>query len=173
VSLDALRMTTARHPEHTFLAAGAPCLHAFGRDSLWAARFMLPLGTRLAGDTLRILAKFQGVTDTPATAEEPGKIMHELRRQSLVLDDISTLPPLYYGTIDATPLWVCLLHDAWRWGLPDTEVECAHPSPRGRPRVDARLTVTLTAMGCSSTSTSQATGSQPGLERLGRQRAVA
>ena len=126
--LDALRMTTARHPEHTFLAAGAPWFFTlFGRDSLWAARFMLPLGTRLAGDTLRILAKFQGVTDTPATAEEPGKIMHELRRKSLVLDDTTTLPPLYYGTIDATPLWVCLLHDAWRWGLPDTEVNALIP----------------------------------------------
>lgn len=121
--LDALRMTTVRHPESTFLAAGAPWFFTlFGRDSLWAARFMLPLGTRLAGDTLRILADFQGVTDTPETAEEPGKIMHELRRQALVLDDVTTLPPLYYGTIDATPLWVCLLHDAWRWGLPDDEV---------------------------------------------------
>ena len=33
-----------------------------------------------------------------------------------------TLPPLYYGTIDATPLWICLLHDAWRAGLADAEV---------------------------------------------------
>ena len=36
---------------------------------------------------------------------------------------ILSLPPVYYGTVDATPLWVCLLHDAWRWGLPDREVE--------------------------------------------------
>ena len=27
--------------------------------------------------------------------------------------------PLYYGTVDATPLWICLLNDAWHWGLPD------------------------------------------------------
>ena len=33
------------------------------------------------------------------------------------------LPPVYYGTIDATPLWICLLHDAWKAGLPDAEVE--------------------------------------------------
>ena len=36
---------------------------------------------------------------------------------------IASLPPIYYGTVDATLLWVCLLHDAWRWGLPDDDVE--------------------------------------------------
>ena len=39
-----------------------------------------------------------------------------------------TLPPLYYGTVDATPLFICLLHDAWRWGLPDDEVRALLPS---------------------------------------------
>lgn len=127
--LDALRMTTAQHPEHSFLAAGAPWFFTlFGRDSLWSARFMLPLGTELAGSTLRVLAGLQGTADRPAAAEEPGKIMHELRRQSLVIDDDITLPPLYYGTVDATALWVCLLHDAWRWGLPDDEVRALLPN---------------------------------------------
>ena len=42
--------------------------------------------------------------------------MHELRRGTYAFNDTS-LPPLYYGTIDATPLWICLLHDAWRAGL--------------------------------------------------------
>ena len=126
--LDALRMTTAQHPEHTFLAAGAPWFFTlFGRDSLWAARFMLPLGTELAGSTLRVLAGLQGTSDNPIAAEGPGKIMHELRRQSLVIDNDITLPPLYYGTVDATPLWICLLHDAWRWGLPDDEVRALLP----------------------------------------------
>jgi glycogen debranching enzyme len=127
--LDALRMTAAQHPDLTFLAAGAPWfLTLFGRDSLWAARFMLPLGTELASSTLRVLAGLQGTKHEPATAEEPGKIMHELRRQSLVIDGDLTLPPLYYGTVDATPLWVCLLHDAWRWGLPDDVVRALLPN---------------------------------------------
>lgn len=126
--LDALRLTVVGHPDQQFLAAGAPWFFTlFGRDSLWAARMMLPLGTRLAGDTLRVLARLQGTGTEGATAEQTGKIMHELRRQSLVIDDDVTLPPLYYGTVDATPLWVCLLHDAWRAGLPDDEVRALLP----------------------------------------------
>jgi glycogen debranching enzyme len=122
--LDALRLVTDRDPELQFLAAGAPWFFTlFGRDSLWSARLMLPLGTRLAGDTLRVLAGLQGATDVPSTAEEPGKIMHELRRAELVVPGEGIhLPPLYYGTVDATALWICLLHDAWTWGLPDEEV---------------------------------------------------
>ncbi len=127
--LDALRMTTAQHPEETFLAAGAPWFFTlFGRDSIWAARMMLPLGTDLAGSTLRVLAGLQGTSHQPEAAEEPGKIMHELRREALVIDDDITLPPLYYGTVDATPLFVCLLHDAWKWGLPDDQVRALLPS---------------------------------------------
>lgn len=127
--LDALRLTVAGHDESQFVAAGAPWFFTlFGRDSLWTARMLLPLGTRLAADTLRVLARLQGSERVDATAEEPGKIMHELRRQSLVIDGDVTLPPLYYGTVDATPLWVCLLHDAWRAGLADEEVRALLPA---------------------------------------------
>ena len=122
--LDGLRMTTVADPDSGFLAAGAPWFFTlFGRDSIWAARFMLPLGTELATGTLRVLAHLQGRVSVNATAEQPGKIMHELRRATLEIpgEGIS-LPPLYYGTVDATPLWVCLLHDAWRWGMPDEQV---------------------------------------------------
>ena len=119
--LDALRMTTRGHE---FVAAGAPWfLTLFGRDSLWTARFLLPLGTGIAESTLRVLASMQGTTSVAATAEQPGKIMHELRRQALSIPGESVeLPPLYYGTVDATALWVCLLHDAWKWGMPATTV---------------------------------------------------
>ncbi|MCY7411810.1 MAG: amylo-alpha-1,6-glucosidase [Salinibacterium sp.] len=123
--LDALRMTTTSDPPLGFVAAGAPWFFTlFGRDSLWTARFMLPLGTELAWDTLRVLAGLQGSAIVPDRAEEPGKIMHELRRGVVHLDDDSAyLPPLYYGTVDATALWVILLHDAWKWGLDDANVE--------------------------------------------------
>jgi len=41
------------------------------------------------------------------------------------------LPPVYYGTVDATPLWVLLLHDAWRWGLAPGEVTALRPALDG------------------------------------------
>ena len=126
--LRALRMTTPANPDDEFLAAGSPWyLTLFGRDSIWAARMLLPLGTELAAGTLRILASRQGTTDIPASAEEPGKILHEIRRLPAG-DGAAFLPPVYYGTVDATPLWVCLLADAWRWGMPAAEVQALLPA---------------------------------------------
>lgn len=126
--LAGLAMSPALHPEDVFVAAGAPWFFTlFGRDSLWTARMLLPLGTTLAASTLRTLARRQGRRNDPQTAEQPGKILHEVRRAAIDLDDGTRLPPVYYGTIDATPLWVCLLHDAWRWGLPADEIEALLP----------------------------------------------
>src|SRR5690554_3648262 len=123
--LAGLRMSTTAVPEEVFLAAGVPWfLTLFGRDSLWAARMLLPLGTELAAGTLRTLAHFQGERTDIESAEQPGKIPHELRRAAQEVDGGDFyLPPLYYGTIDATALWIVLLHDAWRWGMADSEVE--------------------------------------------------
>ncbi len=126
--LAGLTMAAVDTPEEPFLAAGSPWFFTlFGRDSIWAARMMLPLGTDLARGTLRTLAARQGVRDDVDTAEQPGKILHEVRRGTLALGDGTQLPPVYYGTIDATPLWVCLLHDAWRWGMPAADVEALLP----------------------------------------------
>jgi Mannosylglycerate hydrolase MGH1-like glycoside hydrolase domain len=109
-------------PDDGFFAAGAPWyLTLFGRDSIWTARMLLPLELESARGTLRTLARYQGRRVDIATAEEPGKILHELRRTERRLGTMS-LPPVYYGTIDATPLWICLLHDAWRAGLPSADV---------------------------------------------------
>ena len=120
--LTGLRMAAREHPDDVFCAAGSPWYYTlFGRDSLWTARFLLPLGTGLAAGMLRALAAYQGRVVDPSTAEAPGKIPHELRRGATEHRFGMSLPPLYYGTIDATPLWICLLHDAWRWGLPDHE----------------------------------------------------
>ncbi|HSZ42688.1 MAG TPA: glycogen debranching N-terminal domain-containing protein [Trebonia sp.] len=118
--IDALRMAVPQAPGDVFLAAGAPWYFTlFGRDSIWAARLLLPFGWRLAAGTLRALAAFQGRRVDKETAEAPGKIPHELRRNGI-----------YYGTIDATPLWICLLHDAWRWGMPAAEVAALLPNLR-------------------------------------------
>lgn len=130
--LEALRLTLPGHPDDTFLAAGAPWfLTLFGRDSLWAARLMLSADVEIAASTLRVLARLQGSETNPAIAEQPGKIMHELRSGELALPGEGVLlPPLYYGTVDATPLWVCLLADAAAFGMPENEVRALLPHLR-------------------------------------------
>ncbi|PYI64971.1 amylo-alpha-1,6-glucosidase [Arthrobacter livingstonensis] len=126
--LAGLRMSSTEQPSDVFLAAGAPWFFTlFGRDSLIAARMLLPVDPQLAAGTLRILAARQGAGCDLETAEQPGKILHELRRGELLLpatshNDQLRLPPVYYGTVDATPLWISLLHDAWKWGMPEGEV---------------------------------------------------
>ncbi|MCT2586308.1 glycogen debranching N-terminal domain-containing protein [Actinophytocola gossypii] len=122
--LSALLLADPDTPDDRFAGAGTPWYFTlFGRDSLWAARFALPLGTDLALGTLRTLARRQGTRHDRETAEQPGKVPHELRQVPAGLDRHAGLPPTYYGTIDATPLWISLLHDAWRWGLPAADVE--------------------------------------------------
>jgi glycogen debranching enzyme len=118
--LSSLMLADPRRPADLFVAAGSPWfLTLFGRDSLWAARLTLPLGTELAAGTLRTLARRQGKRHDPETAEAPGKILHEVRSGPAA---VGSLPPVYFGTVDATALWVCLLHDAWRWGMPAVEI---------------------------------------------------
>jgi glycogen debranching enzyme len=130
--LDALRLVSDRAPGEQFLAAGAPWFFTlFGRDSLWAARLLLPLGSGLAASTLRALARMQGTASVVDTAEQPGKIMHELRRSAQHFAEGGSsleLPPLYYGTVDATPLWACVLADAAEAGMPDDEVRALLPN---------------------------------------------
>ncbi|MGN9763468.1 glycogen debranching N-terminal domain-containing protein [Streptomyces sp. SD31] len=106
--LKRLRLTDPQSPQtdrpDQFLAAGAPWyLTLFGRDALWAARMLLPLGTDLAAGTLRTLARRQGTVTNPTAEEQPGKILHEVRRGALQIADRLALPPIYYGTVDATP----------------------------------------------------------------------
>jgi hypothetical protein len=125
--LDGLLM---RDGDDAFLAAGSPWfLTLFGRDSLWGARLTMPFGTALALSTLRTLARRQGERDDPETEEQPGKILHEVRNTTLELGGM-TLPPVYYGTVDATSLFVCTLADAWEWGADRDEVAALLPAAR-------------------------------------------
>jgi glycogen debranching enzyme len=129
-SLQDLQALEVRDPlasEDRFCAAGSPWyLTLFGRDALWTAFMALPYDLELAAGTLRALARRQGQRVDDETEEAPGKILHEIRRGSLAYR--GDLPPNYYGTIDATPLFVMLLHEAWRWGLPAAEVEALLPN---------------------------------------------
>jgi glycogen debranching enzyme len=127
--LGSLVMALRDSPDDLFFAAGSPWYFTlFGRDSIWTARLLLPFGTEFALGTLRTLAALQGTKVDITSAEQPGKIAHELRRAPAVHEGghaagaTMQLPPLYYGTIDATPLWICLLHDAWRWGMAADDV---------------------------------------------------
>ncbi|WP_433216160.1 glycogen debranching N-terminal domain-containing protein [Dactylosporangium sp. CS-047395] len=122
--LDALRRTDGAD---AYYAAGSPWyLTLFGRDALWTARLALPLGHDVAAGTLRALAARQGTEHDPATEEEPGRILHELRRP----DAAPTFPPVYYGTIDATPLFVTTVAEAYRWGLPAATARSLLPNVR-------------------------------------------
>ncbi len=104
--LSALLMSDAHQPSDIFAAAGAPWyMTLFGRDSLWAARMMLPVAPDLALSTARTLARRQGTSQDSTTKEAPGAILHEQRAAEAGIG----LPPLYYGSIDATPLFVSLI----------------------------------------------------------------
>lgn len=130
--LDTLRLALPDAPEDEFFAAGAPWFFTlFGRDSLWTARMMLPVDVGIAASTLRVLARLQGQRIDPQRAEQPGKIAHELRASELAMPGEGiVLPPLYYGTVDATPLWVCLLVDAARAGIPEPQARDLLPNLR-------------------------------------------
>lgn len=97
------------------ISAGIPWYSTvFGRDAIITSLQTLPLNPRIAIDTLRYLARRQGTREDPFTEEQPGKILHELRRGEMARSgEIPHVP--YYGTVDATPLWLVLLHETWRW----------------------------------------------------------
>ncbi|HTF55555.1 MAG TPA: glycogen debranching N-terminal domain-containing protein [Pseudonocardia sp.] len=120
--LGALRIEDPEHPDCPVVAAGAPWFMAlFGRDSLLTAWMSLALDPRLALCTLRTLARMQGTQVNPLTEEEPGRIPHEIRlgrEAALALGGGN----IYYGTTDATPLFVMLLGELDRWGgIPDAD----------------------------------------------------
>ena len=124
-----LQLTDPQAPQDVFFAAGAPWyLTLFGRDALISARFALPLGWQRAASTLRVLGRRQAQERDVRAASEPGKILHEVRPVPSSAEAGSAfLPPVYYGSIESTPLWILLLHDAWRWGMPDAEVGALMP----------------------------------------------
>ncbi|WP_214104160.1 glycogen debranching N-terminal domain-containing protein [Acrocarpospora catenulata] len=114
-------------PRDQFVSAGSPWYFTlFGRDALWSASLLLPHSRTLAAGTLRALQRRQGNRIVPGSEEEPGKILHEVRRETLRLGEM-VIPPVYYGTIDATALWIRLLHEAWRAGMPEAEVAALLP----------------------------------------------
>ena len=82
----------------------------FGRDSLLTSWMTLPFEPSSPSGVLVTLAELQGRAYDPVAEEQPGKILHELRRHGgggpFVARD------RYYGTVDATPLFVMLAAEA-------------------------------------------------------------
>ena len=112
--LAALRIVDQAHPDRAVVAAGAPWfMTLFGRDSLLTSWMMLPFDGSLAAGVLASLADLQGREDHAASEEQPGRILHELRRH--VGGGPFASRSRYYGTVDATPLFVGLAAEAWRW----------------------------------------------------------
>jgi glycogen debranching enzyme len=108
----ALRIPEAR--EHV-VAAGIPWFATmFGRDSILASYQSLLLNPELAVDTLRVLAMNQGKEKNDWCDEEPGKILHEYREGEMTRAGEMPFGP-YYGSIDATPLWLILLSETFNW----------------------------------------------------------
>jgi len=111
--LQALLVRDPAHPTDTHLAAGAPWRCGLApAEALAASRMTLPLGTRLAAGTLRVLARTQVTGQGPRSGMIPGP-----RR-----DAGAHLPPSCTGT-EATLLFPVLLAEARRWGLPEQETE--------------------------------------------------
>jgi glycogen debranching enzyme len=110
--LAALRMRADDTNLGRLLAAGTPWfMTVFGRDTLISSLQTLVFGPELAASTLRALAGTQASADDPDRDAEPGKIIHEMRRGKAAL----AWTDRYYGSVDATPLFLILLSELWRW----------------------------------------------------------
>ncbi len=93
-------------------AAGMPWfMTVFGRDTIVTCLQTLLFGPDLARGALESLAELQATEDNPELDAEPGKIVHEVRRGKAAVNWFHS----YYGTIDATPLYLILLSEVWRW----------------------------------------------------------
>jgi len=115
IDLAALRFETTLFPGRPMPAAGLPWfMTVFGRDSLITSFQAIPFVPELAETTLRVLAEQQAVERDDFRDAEPGKILHEIRFGELTHFDERPHSP-YYGTADATPLFLVLLDEAERW----------------------------------------------------------
>jgi glycogen debranching enzyme len=128
--LGALRL----HPDllegATLPAAGLPWFMAlFGRDSLITSFQVLPYLPELAATTLHVLAARQAEVRDDFHEQEPGKILHELRFGELTARGERPHSP-YYGSADATPLFLILLDEYHRWSGDDALVQALEPNAR-------------------------------------------
>ncbi|MFL5894237.1 MAG: glycogen debranching N-terminal domain-containing protein [Thermoleophilaceae bacterium] len=114
-SLADLRLLRSRLRRQRYYAAGIPWYATvFGRDTLITAIEMLAYDRRIAEDTIRLLARNLGTKIDDRRDEEPGKVLHEVRVGEL--SNLDLVPfARYYGSVDSTPLFLCLLAEHADW----------------------------------------------------------
>jgi len=115
VDLAALRFSPPSLPGHYLPAAGLPWfMTMFGRDSIFTSLQALPFASELARTTLAALGLWQGSRHDDFRDEDPGRILHEMRFGEMTAFEERPHSP-YYGSVDATPLYVVLLDEYERW----------------------------------------------------------
>jgi len=115
VDLAALRFSPAISGYRSLPAAGLPWfMTMFGRDSILTSLQALPFTSELAATTLQALGDWQGTRLDDFRDEDPGRILHEMRYGELAAFEERPQSP-YYGSADATPLFVVLLDEYERW----------------------------------------------------------
>lgn len=114
-SLADMHMLLIDKGDGEFPVAGLPWYAVpFGRDSLIAAWQSVAVRPELAKATIRTMARYQGEKLDKWRDEEPGKILHEIRYGELAGTGQIPFTP-YYGTVDATPLFLLLIGEVYRW----------------------------------------------------------
>ncbi|HXD95701.1 MAG TPA: glycogen debranching N-terminal domain-containing protein [Candidatus Acidoferrum sp.] len=115
VDLAALRFFPLMAPGQALPAAGLPWFMAvFGRDSILTSLQALPFTPELARTTLTVLGLRQGTVRDDFRDEEPGRILHESRAGEMTAFEERPHSP-YFGSTDATPLYLILLDEYERW----------------------------------------------------------
>lgn len=114
-SIEDLRSLLLNYEGYRIPAAGIPWFAVpFGRDSIVCAVQSLMINPGIARDVLLLAAKYQGLKLDGRSEEEPGKIFHEIREGEFTNTGMVPFGP-YYGTHDATPLFLVLLHKYYKW----------------------------------------------------------
>lgn len=130
IDLAALRYTPMTYSGEAVPAAGLPWfMTIFGRDSIFTCLQALPFAPELSATTLRLLGTLQGTKLDDFRDEEPGKILHELRYGETAAFEEQPHTP-YYGSADATMLYVILLDEYERWTGDDQLVRELEPEAR-------------------------------------------
>jgi glycogen debranching enzyme len=115
IDLAALRFSPFIAGGQSLPAAGLPWfMTMFGRDSIFTSLQALPFVPELAATTLRVLGAWQGTRIDNFREEEPGRILHEMRYGETAAFEEQPHSP-YYGTADATQLFLVLLDEYERW----------------------------------------------------------
>lgn len=129
----ALTMRDPMDPRRRLLAAGIPWFVAlFGRDSLIASYQLRLAQPGQLVSTLQSLAARQGTRDNPGNEEQPGKILHEVRftDNDWLGEGTARGARPYFGSIDATPLFLMMTDTARRWGASRADIGALLPAAR-------------------------------------------